>query len=294
MNAQTNLQNLIILLLLSFVWGSSFILMKKALISFTGLQVGSLRIAIAFLFFLPYAIKVIASIPKDKLKYIAAIGLVGSFLPAFLYAIAQTKLDSAPTGILNSLTPLTTYIWGIFVFHQTKSSQRFMGIIIGLIGATILIVDPQSTFGINAYALLVVLATIFYGLSGNIAKTYLQDVKASHITAVSFCFVGIPAIIIAFATSFTSVLQTDPKAWQSLGYIAILAIVGTALALVLFWKLIQKTDALFGSITTYIIPIVAIGWGLLDGEKLVAHQYIGFLLIIVSVFLVKKQPKVIA
>lgn len=291
MNSNQSSQNWLILVLLSFVWGSSFILMKKGLISFSGIQVGSLRIAIAFLVFLPFALQRLKRIPKQKLKSIAAVGLVGSFLPAFLYAIAQTKLDSAPTGILNSLTPLTTYLWGIFVFGQEKNRTRFIGIGIGLIGAAILIIEPQAKLGINAYALFVVLATIFYGLSANIAKKDLQDVKSRDITAVSFMFVGLPAIFILFSTDFLLVMNTDQHAWKSVGYIAILSIVGTAFALILFWKLIQRTDAIFGSLTTYIIPVVAIIWGLLDGEQLYLHQYLGFFLIIFSVFLVKAKTK---
>ena len=291
MNSQTSANNWLILLLLSFVWGSSFILMKKGLISFSGIQVGALRISLAFLIFLPYSLRILKKVPRESLKYIFAIGLVGSFLPAFLYAIAQTKIDSAPTGILNSLTPLATYIWGIFAFGQQSNTKRFLGILVGLVGASVLIVEADAQFGINAFALLIVLATTLYGLSGNIAKTYLQQVKPLHITSLSFTFVGLPALLILFSTDFIHVMKVDEHAWQSFIYVAILSIVGTAFALILFWQLIQRTDAIFGSLTTYIIPVVAILWGLLDGEQLFFHQYLGFVLILVSVFLVKKKTK---
>ena len=265
--------------------------MKKGLISFSGIQVGALRISLAFLVFLPYSLRILKKVPRESLKYIFAIGLVGSFLPAFLYAIAQTKIDSAPTGILNSLTPLATYIWGIFAFGQQRNTKRFLGILVGLVGASVLIVEADAQFGINAFALLIVLATTLYGLSGNIAKTYLQHVKPLHITSLSFTFVGLPALLILFSTDFIQVMKIDEHAWQSFIYVAILSIVGTAFALILFWQLIQRTDAIFGSLTTYIIPVVAILLGLLDGEQLFFHQYLGFVLILVSVFLVKKKTK---
>lgn len=284
-------KNWIVLLFLSLVWGSSFILMKKALVSFSGVQVGSLRMSIAFLIFLPYCFTIFKKIPKKRLFPIFAIGMVGSFIPAFLFAIAQTKIDSAPTGILNSLVPLFTYIWGISAFGQKNNQKQFIGILVGLLGAIILVLEPNSKFGINSYALLILLATILYGLSSNIAKKYLQDVPPMHITAMGFGLIGIPALFILLSTDFFTVMQEKPEAWLSLGYVSILSIVGTALALLLFWKLIQETNPIFGSLTTYIMPIIAIGWGLLDGEILVLRQYLGFALIFLSVLLVKRNNK---
>lgn len=290
-NGSISVQNWIVLIFLSIVWGSSFILMKKGLVSFSGVQVGSLRMSIAFLVFLPYCFIIFKKIEKRHFFPIFSIGLVGSFIPAFLFATAQTKLDSAPTGILNSLVPLFTYLWGISVFGQKNNRSQFIGILIGLIGAIILVLEPNSLFGINAYALLVLLATILYGLSSNIAKKYLQDVPPMYITAMSFGLIGVPAVFILFSTNFIDVMQTDPNAWISLGYVAVLSIVGTALALLLFWKLIQDTNPIFGSLTTYIIPIIAIGWGVLDGEILTSRQYLGFSLIFLSVILVKRNNK---
>lgn len=290
-NGGVSLKNWIVLIFLSIVWGSSFILMKKGLVSFSGVQVGSLRMSIAFLVFLPYCFIIFKKIQKQYLFPIFLIGLVGSFIPAFLFATAQTKLDSAPTGILNSLVPLFTYLWGISFFGQKNNRSQFVGILIGLVGAIILVIEPNSSLGVNAYALLVLLATILYGLSSNIAKKYLQDVPPIYITAMSFGLIGLPAVFILFSTNFIDVMQTNPYAWLSLGYVAILSIVGTALALLLFWKLIQDTNPIFGSLTTYIIPIIAIGWGVLDGEILVLRQYLGFLLIFLSIVLVKRNNK---
>ncbi len=293
-NSQPSTSHWITLIFLSIVWGSSFILMKKGLVSFSAQQVASLRIAIAFFVFLPYSIRVFRKIPKNKLVWIACIGLFGSFIPAFLFTTAQTQLDSAPTGILNSLTPLFTYIWGISLFQQPRSLQRFLGIVIGFIGAFILIIQPGEAFQLNSFAFLIVLATMFYGLSGNLAKHFLQSVPATAISAVSFLIVGVPALIILSFTDFIQVMQTDSTSWLSLFYIAILSVVGTAIALMLFWKLIQETDAIFGSLSTYLIPIVAIIWGLLDGEKLDAYQFIGFALILFSVLLVKSELPIFA
>lgn len=288
---QPTLQNWMTLALLSAVWGSSFILIKKTLISFSSVQVATLRVGISFVVLLPYIIRVYKKIPKNRRLHVFLIGLLGSFLPAFLFSTAQTKIDSAAAGILNSLTPLFAYLWGVFMFSQPKNSRRLFGIIIGLFGAVLLIFNPQAGFSLNAYALFILAATIMYGLSVNIAQFILQDINPKHIAAVSFLHVGIAAIAILFFTDFFTVMQTDEFAWRSLFYVSILAIFGTAIALMLFWKLVQDTDAIFGSMTTYFIPVVAIIWGLADGELLGWQQYVGFALILISVILVKSKVK---
>ncbi len=277
------------LIFLSIIWGSSFILMKKGLVSFSPNQVAGLRIGIAFLFFLPYALSVVRKIPRDKWIYVTLIGLLGSFIPAFLFTTAETQIDSAPAGILNSLTPLFTYTWGVSLFHQPQNKRRLLGIVIGFLGALVLVIQPHQNFSINQYALLIVLATMMYGLSGNIAKYFLQEVNPRHITAVSFLFVGVPALLFVLFSDFFLVMKTDENAYQSLFYVMILSLLGTAFALMLFWKLIQETDPLFGSLSTYFIPFVAVLWGLLDGEQLQWHQFFGFGLILFSVFLVKSK-----
>ena len=283
------IKNYFTLLILTLVWGTSFILIKKGLVSFSGLQVGALRVGIAFLVLIPLALRAIRRIPKKYLWYILAIGIFSSFIPSFLIPIGQINTDSSTAGILISLTPLTTYLWGIGLFQQKASKRRSLGVLIGLMGASSLIVDPSSALGFNASALWILLSTILYGISGNIVHKYLDNVNATDITSVSFAMIGVPAIAYLFMTDFLQIMHFHEQAWYSLGAIAILAIVGTALALLLFWRLVQQTDPVFSSTTTYLIPIVAILWGLVDGEKILYYQYFGFGLILLSVFLVQKR-----
>lgn len=284
-----SLQHWGILILLTLVWGTSFILIKKGLDSFTGMQVGALRIAIAFLCFLPIAVPAFRRIPRNALWYLLAVGVFSSFIPSFLIPIGQENTDSSTAGILVSLTPLTTYLWGIAMFGQSASLKRSIGVLIGLIGASSLMIDPTSSMGFNPSALYILTSSILYGVSGNIVHRYLKNVRATDITAVSFVMIGLPALIYVFSTDFISVMQTGSQAWFSLGAVSILSIVGTAMALLLYWDLVQKTDPVFGSTTTYLVPIVAILWGILDGEKLMAYQFLGFALILASVFLVRKD-----
>lgn len=284
-------QNWAVLVLLTLVWGTSFILIKKGLVSFTGMQVGALRIGIAFLCFIPIAVPALRRIPRRYLWYLLAVGVFSSFVPSFLIPIGQQDTNSSTAGILVSLTPLSTYLWGIAMFDQKGSLKRSAGVLIGLLGATSLVIDPSSSVGFNPSALYILVSSIMYGLSGNIVHRHLKNVDSTDITAVSFVMIGLPALIYLFSTDFLSVMQSGYQAWFSLGAVTILSIVGTAMALLLYWKLVQQTDPVFGSTTTYLVPIVAIMWGLLDGENLFPHQFFGFALILVSVFLVRKGTR---
>src|SRR5680860_142420 len=167
-----SLRSYLTLLVLTLVWGTSFILIKKGLVSFSGMQVGALRIGIAFLAFLPIALGALRRIPRKYMWYILAIGIFSSFIPSFLIPLGQVNTDSSTTGILISLTPLSTYLWGITVFQQSASKRRTLGVLIGLIGASSLMIDPSSSMGINASALLILLSTVLYGISGTIVHRY--------------------------------------------------------------------------------------------------------------------------
>jgi drug/metabolite transporter (DMT)-like permease len=163
---------------------------------------------------------------------------------------------------------------------------------IALVGTLILILSGKGGFleDINYYAILVVLATIFYGLNLNIIKYYMADLKALTITSVSLLIVSPMALTVLFGfTPFLEHMQYSEGAWQAFGYICILGIVGTALALIVFNNLVQMTNPLFTSSVTYIIPLVAVFWGILDGENLYTLHYIGMVGILIGVYLVNRK-----
>ena len=191
-----------IFIFLSFIWGSSFILIEKSLLAFNPYQVASLRIGISTLAFIPIFFFSKYRIPKGKLKYIFLVGITGSGIPAFMYAIAETRLESALTGILNSLTPIFTLLFAILFFGVAFKKRSLGGVIIGFCGAAFLVlfdVDIMA-FKLNPYALFVIVGTVCYGISGNVVKTYCQDVHPLVITAFSFFCIGPFALTyIAFA-----------------------------------------------------------------------------------------------
>lgn len=284
----------LILILLGITWGSSFILMKKGLQIFSSSEVGALRIVISFLFLLPFALARLKSIKLRTLFILLLAGILGNGAPAFLFAKAQTVIDSSVAGILNSLTPLFTVLVGIIAFKLKLRWFNFLGVAIGMVGAMgLLAVSGSGEFSVKfSYAGYVIIATILYAINVNIIKTYLKDVDSTGIVALSFMLIGLPVLIYLFAfTDFTLKLSNQPQALTGLGYIAMLAIGGTALALMLFNKLLKMTDPVFASSVTYLIPIIAVLWGFLDGEKLGWSYLLWVLLVLTGIILVSaKHP----
>lgn len=283
-----------ILIVLVLIWGSSFILMKKGLEAYSFQQVALIRLAITGLFLLPFAIRSVKKVNLKKLGLMTIVGVVGNGIPAFLFTKAETGIDSSLAGILNSLTPLFTLIVGL-VFFKTKTKwYNVLGVAIGLGGT----VGLMSVFGNKSlefnftYGIYVIIATMLYAINLNVLKKFLKDVDAVTITAYAFLTIGIPALIYLFAqTDFTTVLQTHPKAWAGLGYTAILGIVGSALAVILYNKLIKTTGVLFAASVTYMMPIVAVFWGIADGESFEAVYVLWIAVILLGVFLVNSSFK---
>jgi len=284
----------LILLGLVLTWGSSFILIKHGLAGFSGDSsiVGALRVVITFIVLLPLALMRLKRVKRKHWLVLTIVGIISNGAPAFLYAYAQTHIDSNTAGILNSLTTLFTLVIGLAFFQLRPKWFNIAGVIAGLMGALALIhFSGDGGFVINfRYAVYILIATIFYATSVNIIKTYLVDLDAVSITAFSFLIIGLPvSIYLLFFTDFLHLLSSSEDALAGLGYISILAIVGTALALIFFNKLIKMTSALFASSVTYLIPIVAIGWGIADGERFEWNYILWIGMILGGVYLVNAK-----
>jgi drug/metabolite transporter (DMT)-like permease len=279
-----------LLLALALIWGSSFILIKKGLVGLSPYQLGALRIIFTSVFLLLIGFKSLTEIKQYQWKYIAVTALFGTFLPAFLFAIAETKVSSSICSILNSLTPLNTLLIGIIAFGMAFKRSQFIGVVIGLIGTALLIFSGknQGSSENYTYAVLVIIASICYALNVNLIKKYLSDVKPLSITTGNFTVMLIPALIVLFSTNFLDSVAL-PATQHSMLFILILGIVGTGIANILFFKLIQMSSPVFASSVTYLIPTVAFFWGLLDHEMLTSFQFFGAFIILVGVYLANKK-----
>lgn len=290
-NTKQIVTNWITLIILSIIWGSSFILMKRGLESFSYLQVAALRIFIAFLFLSPILIKHLKKTDKKALWAIFFSGIFGILIPAFLFTKAQTVINSSLSGILNSLVPLFALFIGIIWLKNKLKVLQLIGAFISLVGSYLLMASelelPDN--GQLPYAGLVLLATLCYGFNVNLIKKYLQEINAISITCISFAFIGPPSGIYLLYSDLPSTFIKDEQAWVNLSYITILAIIGSAVSIIIFNQLIKKTSAIFAASCTYLIPIVAILWGFADGETLSLIQLIGVMIILSGVYLVNRK-----
>lgn len=280
-----------VLLMLSLIWGSSFILMKKALLGLSPIQVGALRILITAFFLLIIGFKSLKKIKKEQWKYVFFSALLGTLFPSFLYAFAIDKIDSSIASILNSLTPFNTLIVGTLVFGFIFQKKQLIGILIGLVGTLILIMKGASLNPNQNYwfALLPIISSIGYAFNVNIIKKYLQDLDAIAITTGNFILIIIPAFLVLLFTDFFTSFELNETTEPALLYILILAIVGTGFAKIMFNKLIQISSPVFSASVTYLIPIVAVMWGILDGEKLSVIQLVAGVIILFGVYMVNKN-----
>ena len=277
---------------MALTWGSSFILMKRGMDVYSSEEVAALRIFIAFLFLSPLIFRHVKKPLLKHWKGFVGMGVLGNFIPAFLFTKAETGISSSLTGMLNSLTPLFTLLLGVMLFKSKTKWVNVIGILIGFLGAIgLLTVGKSEDMNNNMlFGLYVVLATVCYALSVNIIKRDLNEVNSVTATVWSMMFIGPFAGIYLFGfTDFTTKLSSSPIAYSSLGYIIILAVFGTALSVMVFNVLIRNTNALFASSVTYLIPIVALAWGILDGENVQVLHFVWIVLILLGVYLVNKK-----
>ncbi|MBK9402528.1 MAG: EamA family transporter [Bacteroidetes bacterium] len=279
---------------LALIWGSSFILMKRGLTAFRPDQVASIRMLVACLASLPLAFSRLRHIKWESAKYMAVVGIVGSGIPAFLFATAQTRISSYLAGMLNALTPVFTLILGSLFFHSKFTRRQIAGVMIGFIGATGL-VFVRSGGGLSAdagFAFLIVIATCCYGISVNTIKTFLSGQDTLLISSVSLLAVGIPYGIYLFTTDFVERLFTFPEAGVAFASLATLSIFGTALSNILYFQLVKTAGPLFASAVTYLMPVIALAWGMADGETLHPIHLFAMMAILAGVGLISWKGRV--
>jgi drug/metabolite transporter (DMT)-like permease len=276
--------------ILSLIWGSSFILMKAGMNKLTPYDVASIRILSAGLVLIPFARKALLQVPRNKLALVILSGLLGSFFPAYLFCIAETKIDSSLAGILNALTPLFTIIIGISFFQLKAHWRKITGVLIGFIGLYML-VSPNGDihFANVSYTMLILLATVFYGINVNMVGRHMQGVGSINIASLAFVFLIIPSLLILYVNGYFSLPLGDTTVLMSTVASAVLGIMGTAVASILFYMLVKRAGTLFASMVTYGIPFIAVMWGVLYGEQVTLWQVGCLGIILGGVYLVNRK-----
>ena len=281
------------LILLSLVWGSSFLLIKRALIGLSVVQLGALRIVLASLLLFIFGFRSLKEMSIKDWKWVAIAGFLSSFFPPFLFALAQTEIDSGVASIFNSVVPLLTIVIGIALFGAIVTKRQVLGVFIGLFGTVVLILtgmefSPDQNYW---YAIFILLSAGGYAFNISIVKRHLAHLSPLAITAGSFSVAFLPALIVVFSSGILSELDNNPMIYEALWYLLVLAVLGTSVANIFFNKLIHLSSPVFAASVTYTIPLVAIFWGLWDGEAISLFQLLGGAIILFGVYLVNRRGR---
>lgn len=284
----------ILLILLSVIWGSSFILIKKSLEHFSPYQVGALRVLIAGIILMPVAISNYRLFPKKHLKWLILAAFTGNFIPMFLFPIAETEVSSSIAGIINSMMPIFVIIVGALVWKFETTQRQIIGVIISFTGVCLLAFGggEGATFKLFPI-LLLLLATFCYAMSTTTVKSKLMDVSSTVLSAFVFSFVlFLPSILALISTGFVSTFTFSRENMIGLGFVSLLSVFGTGLAMMMNYRLLKVSTPLFASTVTLLMPIVAIIWGILDGEKLTGLQFFGAGVIIAGLIFLRAKTTV--
>jgi drug/metabolite transporter (DMT)-like permease len=280
--------NWLLFVALSIIWGSSFVLMKQGMKALTPYQVAAIRMLCPGIIMMPSAIRHIRKIPSQKIGIIIISTLLGSLIPAFLFCVAETKIDSSVAGFLNSLTPIFAIITGIFFFNSKIQKGKIIGVLIAFIGMLILFLAKGTVTVQLLYASLVVIATICYGYNVNMAGKHLNDIPSIQIVSIGFSLMALPCFLILLLTGYFSLPLLQNTYLMATGAGLILGVIGTAFAYILYYMLLKTAGPLFTAMVTYGIPFVALGWGIFAGEQINASQVIGLVIILCGVYVASK------
>ena len=279
------------LIILSLIWGSSFILIKKSLVGLNSFQVASLRIIFAAIVIFLYSRNALKKIPKQSWKWILITAYSGTFFPVYLISYGQTEIESGLASIITTLTPINTLILGLIFFGLSSTRKQLIGLLIGLGGAILLIYEASETnYNINIYySIFVYMTTVGYAASVNLIKNYLTNISPEAVTAGIFISITPPAVIVLFLSDFSSLNLAKPEVFSSILFVFILGVFGSAIAQTLFNKFVKIASSLFASAVTYTMPIVAILWALIDGESLTLMQFFATAIILAGVYMVNRK-----
>ena len=283
----------VLLIIIALTWGSSFILIKKSLLAFTPYQIGAFRVGISGIILAYIGIPALRKMDKKTLFWVSLTGFFGNFLPMFLFPLAQTRVSSSMAGILDSLVPVFVLVFGFLLFGIKSKGLQVFGALVGFLGAAMLMhfSDARSEESNIGYALLVVLATACYAVAALIIKERLHHVRSMDLSGAVFAVWMVPSFFILIFSGFFTEFENTSQTWESLGYLSILTVMGTAIAMILYYKLIQNTTPVFASSVTYLLPLVAVIWGLLDGESFSIWYVLGGLLILWGIYLIREKKK---
>lgn len=284
----------LLLVIIAITWGSSFILIKKTLPVFDPYQIGAFRAGLSGLLLAFIGFPAMRRMSKRDIFWIALSGLFGNFLVVFIFPFAQREVSSSLAGIINALDPIFTLILGLLLFGIRSKTVQYFGALIGFVGALILVYtsDSGSSNSHLFYTILLIIGSGLYAISALIIEKKLMHIKSTELSSSIYAFWMLPSLLIlGFSGFFTKVDYSLSETWEAVGYLVFLTVVSTTLVMFLFFKLVQDTSAVFASTISLLIPVVAVIWGVMDGEKFIVWYGIGGLLILIGVYLIREKKE---
>ncbi len=262
------------LLLLSSLWGFSFIFMRVAAPEFGAVSLIFLRMTLGALLLAPLlANPEYLRLLRQNLGPLFVLGLTTSALPYTLLALATTRLEAGFTSLINAATPIATALIGAAFFTTAILRQQVWGLTLALIGVAVLSGGRLdfSAGGDGWFILAALGATLCYGFGGNYSRTRLSHLP-SRVLAAGSCAAAAVVLLIPGVLLWPAAPVSDIAWGAALG----LAALSTAAALLLYFKLLASAGATAASTVTMLVPVSALAWGfLLLGESISLQVLVG-------------------
>lgn len=272
------------LILLAAIWGSSFLFMRLGAPEFGPVAMAALRVAGASLLLVPLlATRQGLGEMGREWRHLAVVGLLNSALPFALFAYAALSITAGLSSILNATTPL----WGAIVawlwLGNRLNGLRIVGLLLGFAGVIFLAWDKaEFKPGGTGWALAACLAaTLCYGLAANYTKRFMAHISPLTVATGSQLFA---ALLLALPAAWLWPAQwPGARAW---GGVALLAVLCSAIAYILYFRLMQRIGATNTIAVTFLIPVFAVLWGwLFLGELFTLHMAIGCAIVLLGLAL---------
>ncbi|WP_321299709.1 DMT family transporter [Marinifilum fragile] len=275
--------NWFLLLLVSFIWGSPYILREIALKSFSHDQVAAFQVFLSFLLFLPLIFKNIKKLGKDNIIPLILSGLTGNIGPSYFFAKAQTLISSSIAGMLTAMLPTITLLMAILLFKNKTNIKIIGGILLGFAGTLIIIFSGESHGTTHLLGIFYVfMAMVSVATSINIISFALPKLTGTEIASLAFLFVGPMAGSYLAFTDLSAPLAAENFTNSAL-MLTLLALL-TFAGVIFYNRLIKQSSHVFAASIAYLIPIVAIFWGIvIGGDQITLAQIASIIIILVGV-----------
>ena len=279
---QVTLRDYIELLILSAIWGSSFLFLRIASPEFGPIFLIEMRVASGLIVLLPICL-LLGKIQelKENWKMIFILSLSNMTIPFCLFAYSALNMGAGILSIINATVPFFTAIIAFLVYQQRMTRYGLIGLMVGFMGVAVLVFDPSESSGVtNDLAIPSALfACVLYGVALNIVSHKLQGVSGISITTGALFFSTI--VLIPFAVIERPEVMPQGSVWFS---VLALGVVCTGFGYILFYRLIARIGSQQAIMTTYLIPIFSILWGnLFLAESITLFMRFGGRLVLMGV-----------